>query len=446
MSTVFVQLGQCGTQLGHQLIDTIYQDSSEAPSGFSLSQNDKYRQASLGSYFHETESGQLCSRAVTIDMEPKVVQWALDSTKGKGWKYPKGSQLCQSSGSGNNWAYGFHSHGPRCKEKILNLLQKESEKCDSLSGFFIMMSLAGGTGSGVGSYVLQMLQDYFPRSTSLNCIVMPYTSGEVAVQNYNALLTLSCVLSNASAAILVHNDSLHDICTKSLSNKNVSINDLNVVAANQLASTLQPTYHPLDEKTLALPGKSKDVLFDIVRSTSCHSHYKLLSLKSLPHIAEQSIPFSTFQWHVLLKRLKQMHLTNSCSDEGLDWSRSVRGGDTKSLGNLLFLRGSEVTGLDNAAFSGFRDPNLYTGWIPPEERCRIWSTTRPFRKYEKSVSLLSNNSACISGLDSVTKKAWHMYGAKAYLHQYAKHGLEEEDFLNSFVNVENVLNSYLNLS
>lgn len=65
-------------------------------------------------------------------------------------------------GSGNNWAEGYCSHGPKYEEKILNVIQRSVEQCDSLHGFLVMLSTGGGTGSGVGSYVLKLLADNYP--------------------------------------------------------------------------------------------------------------------------------------------------------------------------------------------------------------------------------------------------------------------------------------------
>ena len=66
-------------------------------------------------------------------------------------------------GSGNNWAEGFCEHGPRNKEQILKALRHAVERCDSLHGFLMIFSTGGGTGSGLGTYVLKLLADYYPK-------------------------------------------------------------------------------------------------------------------------------------------------------------------------------------------------------------------------------------------------------------------------------------------
>lgn len=48
-----------------------------------------------------------------------------------------------------------------------------------------------------------------------------------------------------------------------------------------------------------------------------HPDYKLLTVKNIPHMSEKSIEFSTFQWHGLLKHLRQMLIAGASMEEGL---------------------------------------------------------------------------------------------------------------------------------
>lgn len=44
----------------------------------------------------------------------------------------------------------------------MDLLRKEAESCDLLQGFQMIHSLGGGTGSGLGSLILNKLREEFP--------------------------------------------------------------------------------------------------------------------------------------------------------------------------------------------------------------------------------------------------------------------------------------------
>ncbi|XP_010155379.1 PREDICTED: tubulin delta chain-like, partial [Eurypyga helias] len=113
-----------------------------------------------------------------------------------------------------------------------------------------------------------------------------------------------------------------------------------------------------------------------------------------------------------------------------------------SIANLVILRGKDVHSVD---LGSFRDPSLYTSWLHPQDTFNAWKTPRAFNKYEKSAALVSNSQFLLKPLDSVVGKAWNMFASKAYMHQYTKFGIEEEDFLDSFTTLEQVISSYTTL-
>lgn len=65
---------------------------------------------------------------------------------------------------GNNWAHGHHFYGPQYRDAILGKVRRTVEGCDSLQSFLLLHSLGGGTGSGLGTYILQSLADECARA------------------------------------------------------------------------------------------------------------------------------------------------------------------------------------------------------------------------------------------------------------------------------------------
>nr|XP_020456092.1 tubulin delta chain [Monopterus albus] len=442
MSVVTVQLGQCGNQVGQELFDVVCTDVREGP-------RKTYSAASCERFFYQTTHGDLTARAVLIDMEPKVINQSMTKAAKSGrWKYGDTSHFSQKQGSGNNWANGYCVHGPRHREVVEELVRREVERCDRLSGFMAMMSVAGGTGSGVGTYVTQCLRDIYPKSFILNHLTWPYGTGEVIVQNYNSVLTLAH-LYQLSDAILVHeNDTVHRICSQLLKIKHISFSDVNRVIAHQLGSVLQPALTADSHGVY-----SRNPLGELVSALTCHPEYKLLSVCTIPQMPNSSIAYSTFSWPGLLKHLRQMLISNSKMEEGIDWqvrppsgserTRSVTGGSfNASVANLLVLRGKDVY---SAETGGFEDPTLYTSWLSAEEAFNLWKSPVPFNKYEKSATLVSNSQALLKPLDNMVAKAWNMFASRAYIHQYVKFGISEEDFLDNFTSLEQVISSYSEL-
>jgi cell division GTPase FtsZ len=56
-----------------------------------------------------------------------------------------------------------------------------AEKCESLQSFFVMHSMGGGTGSGLGTYILSLLEDAYPSVFRFVTAVFP---SEVSVFTY----------------------------------------------------------------------------------------------------------------------------------------------------------------------------------------------------------------------------------------------------------------------
>nr|XP_031541052.1 tubulin delta chain isoform X3 [Vicugna pacos] len=398
MSIVTVQLGQCGNQIGFEVFDALFSDSHCPQKFCSKRENEAYQASCKERFFSEEENGVPVARAVLVDMEPKVINQTLSKAAHSGrWKYGQHSHFCQKQGSGNNWAYGYSVHGPRHEESIMNLIQKEVEKCDSLSGFFIVMSMAGGTGSGLGAFLTQNLQDQYSNSLKMNQIIWPYGTGEVIVQNYNSILTLSHLYRSSDALLVHENDAVHKICAKLMNIKQISFRDINQVLAHQLGSVFQPTY-------------SGEGSFHYRRNPLGIDWQVRPPLSGLPTLGKMPLT-------------KEFHFNTS-------------------IANLVILRGKDVHSADLGAF---KDPALYTSWLEPVTAFNVWKTQRAFSKYEKSAALVSNSQSLVKPLDMIVGKAWNMFASKAYLHQYTKFGIEEEDFLDGFALLEQVIASYRNL-
>ncbi len=67
------------------------------------------------------------ARAVLVDMEPKVVNRAIVSAahSASDWCYSPNSSFSQQSGSGNNWARGYNSYGPKFASTVCELVRRE---------------------------------------------------------------------------------------------------------------------------------------------------------------------------------------------------------------------------------------------------------------------------------------------------------------------------------
>jgi tubulin delta len=372
----------------------------------------------------------------------------MEAEKEGKWFYDKKCVYAEKRGSGNNWADGYLNHAPRAMAAILDRVRHQVERCDHFDGFLMLMSVAGGTGSGVGARLTEYLRDDYPHTTLVNPIVWPYSSGEVIVQDYNSLLTTAHLQSSCDSVILLQNEQFHRVCSQLLHLKEVALSDINKAMSHSLASALQPTVpfdaHHLRDVDSMVYGRCR---LSALSSVLCpHPQFKFLSVKTIPQVPDSSQPYSRFMWAGLLKHLRQMLITDSSTDEGMDWALhppstfSGRRINT-SLSNVLILRGNE---LDSADTSVLSDPQLYSRCTPSSCTCSVWGSNQAFNHYEKCCTLVSNSQSCVKPLENVCAKAWSMYSARAYVHQYEKYGFTDEDFMSSFAAAEQILEDYKN--
>jgi tubulin delta len=100
--------------------------------------------------------------------------------------------------------------------------------------------VAGGTGSGLGSFLTEKIADAFPSARLLNAVVWPHAAGEVIVQNYNALLTMASLTTAADGIVVLQNDTARAICQQLLRLERPSFEAMNEVLATHLAAAFRP--------------------------------------------------------------------------------------------------------------------------------------------------------------------------------------------------------------
>eukprot|EP00056_Hartaetosiga_gracilis_P005120 m.81536 g.81536 ORF g.81536 m.81536 type:complete len:96 (-) comp12059_c0_seq8:1279-1566(-) len=67
-----------------------------------------------------------------------------------------------------------YSLGETVQEEIFDIIDREADGSDSLEGFMLTHSVAGGTGSGLGSYFLERLNDRYPKKLVQTYSVFPH--------------------------------------------------------------------------------------------------------------------------------------------------------------------------------------------------------------------------------------------------------------------------------
>ncbi|KAJ7074368.1 gamma tubulin [Mycena amicta] len=208
-------------------------------------------------FFYQADDEHYIPRAILIDLEPRVINGILTSPYANLYNPENIFVSKDGGGAGNNWAQG-HSAGERIYEEIMEMVDREAEGSDSLEGFMAMHSIAGGTGSGLGSFLLERLNDKFPKKLIQTYSVFPNAQeGDVVVQPYNSILTLKRLVNHADSVVVLDNGALSRISADRLHVQTPTFDQTNQLVATVMAASTQ---------TLRYPGYMNNDLVGLIAS------------------------------------------------------------------------------------------------------------------------------------------------------------------------------------
>jgi tubulin epsilon len=199
--TITVQVGQCGNQIGNQFWTQMLQEHESTPD----------TDDALSSFFRfspqkDGRTHAMKARALLIDMECGPLQETMRSPLGS--LFDDTQFVMDVYGAGNNFAHGHFEYGPQYRNKFEEGLRKNAEHCDSLQTFIVTHSLSGGTGSGVGTYVLGLLHDLYPEIYRFSACVFPSEDNDVVTAPYNSVLATKQLIEHADCIFPIDNRDL----------------------------------------------------------------------------------------------------------------------------------------------------------------------------------------------------------------------------------------------
>ncbi len=250
---VSIHIGQCGNQIADRYWRLILREHGLNESGMPKDGNAASSNSNMEVFFHKIRDGKYVPRAVLVDLEPGVIARIESGEMSK--LFDESSIVRKIPGAANNWARGYNVEGERVIDQIMNVIDSAVEKTKSLQGFLITHSIGGGSGSGLGSLVLERLRAAYPKKKIFTFSVAPSPLiSDSAVEPYNAVLTLQRIRDNADAAVILDNEALFRIA-KSKFARNPNYMDLNHIVALIMSSITA---------SLRFPGKLNTDLGEFV--------------------------------------------------------------------------------------------------------------------------------------------------------------------------------------
>ena len=254
---ITLQVGQCGNQVGSEFWKQLCAEHGISPDGqlqeFAHNGDDR-----KDVFFYQADDEHFIPRNLMIDLEPRVIHGIQSSAYRDLYNQENFFIAPDGGGAGNNWASGYRQ-GNVYEDQIVEMIDREADGSDSLEGFVLCHSIAGGTGSGMGSYLLERLNDHFPKKLVQTYSVFPNwdNSPDVVVQPYNSMLTLKRLTLNADAVVVLDNTALNRIAVDRLKLDNPTVNQLNSLVSTVMAASTT---------TLRYPGYMNNDLVGLIAS------------------------------------------------------------------------------------------------------------------------------------------------------------------------------------
>ena len=426
---ITLQVGQCGNQIGHVFWKRLAAEHGIAPDGV-LEHPSETIEDRKDIFFYMADDGRYIPRSILFDLEPRVVN-EIKNSEFTHFYNPENMLTPEGGGAGNNWGQGYDL-GMKYYEEISDMVRREVEVADALEGFILCHSIAGGTGSGTGSLLLERLTDEYKKATTLTYSVFPdYKTSDVIVQPYNSMLTLRRLAENADACVVLDNQALGAIAATKLNltaNSYDEMNDLVSVVMAATTTTLRfPSYSNNDMVSLLAP---------LIPTPPCHflmTGYTPISLSTTRQIVRKTSVIDV--------------MTRLLDSKNIMMSAPVDKGMYISILNVI--QGEVDPSEIHSALRQIRENKAlrFIPWGPASLQLAL-SRKSPFIETPNRVSgLMLANHTNIRSLFKTNVQAFNqMFKQSMYLHNYEKTSFLQDrvkdEFNECLVAVNKVIDEY----
>merc|ERR1712091_340405 len=111
-----------------------------------------------------------------------------------------------------------------------------------MGGFMVFNTVGGGTGSGLGSLLLERLSVDYGKKSKLGFCAYPSPQVSTAVvEPYNAVLATHSLLEHTDVAVMLDNEAIYDICRRCLDIERPTYTNLNRLISPVISA--EKAYH-----------------------------------------------------------------------------------------------------------------------------------------------------------------------------------------------------------
>ena len=442
---ITINCGGAGITLGQTIVEQFAAEQGIASNG-----EEEYKTeytSSIPISFQETSDGKFISRSLFCDLDPYSVNTLKRRYSHKNLLSPI-NLICRESDAADNFAIGYHSKGKEIIDTINESIRNMMESCNNCQGFVLNHSMNGGTGSGLGSLILDQLYENYQKKCRFTCSI--YDSQRCSnMSKYNSVLAMDHMIEKADISLLFDNHKIHDIHRNTLqlkaplhSNYNELItkvmSDLTATsrfAINDTLHSIQMDMCPFQRLHFLISGiyplipktKKGCNLKDNIQTLLCQSlepsHWMVSDMYQNESFDSQSEPYMAIAFGLRGNKVNKCQFDACQAIQFMRTNKKYEFADwTASVPMLKFIEDSKPVQLlnDDILMTDIRASMLMNNvWLG-----RLFGEV--FTKWDKGYDTLHDN--------------------KAYIHHYVKlNGMEEIEFAEARENLGFLEKDYMDI-
>jgi len=415
---ISIHLGQGGIQTGNQCWELYCAEHGitaegnlVVPEGASATGGDD----STSTFFSETTAGKHVPRALIVDLEPNV----CDEVRcGKFSKLYHPEQIISGKeGAANNYARGHYTVGKELIDSVMDRVRKLADNCTGLQGFLVFHATGGGTGSGLGSLLLERLSTDYGRKSKLSFAISPSPKISTAVvEPYNSVLSTHALLQHTDCSFMLDNEALYEVCGRHLDIAHPTYANLNRLIAQVISSLTA---------SLRFAGSLNVDINEFQTNLVPYPRIHFMLTSYAPVISANK------RFH---ETLSVSEITNSVF-ESSNFMTKCDPTHGKYMACCLMYRGDVVPKDVNAAIATIKTKRTiqFVDWCPTGFKCGInhqppITVGGDLATVNRAVCMVANTTAIVEALSRVNHKFDLMYAKRAFVHWYVGEGMEESEF------------------
>ncbi len=419
---IVIHVGQGGIQIGLKFWETLLAEHGLDFSG-QVVENTPEQANYRNVFFKSIQPNWFKPRAVFVDLEPGCIDTVKFMPAVRSIN-PENLIAGQSS-AGHNWAKGYYTEGAEIIDQPLDRIDKEVAACNNLQGFIVMHALGGGTGSGMGSLILEKLRETYPDKIIATSTIFPSTKvSDNVTEPYNAVLSITKLIQHADLVFCLDNEAIHDIGTKLFNTDIVPYSQLNPIIGGALSHITAPL------RFAAQGAQGITTLKEMVQQ-----------LVPKEQSAESSTPRSSLARFINVSL--SFKTTNSQAvtfDSDLFTSGMLTDSDprySKLIAAMGIIRGKNTHAIAQSFVK--ESANAQANWLNTPVALEI-----PLAPKETplTVALLSNSTGVRYMLKRIHQQFTTLFSHRSFVHWYTGEGMDTEEFEVAEANLKALIDHY----